>query len=109
MRSDLDAGLARYEKRLRRKAEEAMVQIMLLLENDIKAHHPYKDRSGDLTRSIQGMVVAVTLEYIQGNLTGNTSYAKIVNERDGGKFAYLTPAFARNADKIREIIRATFQ
>lgn len=104
MRSDLNPKLQNFEKKLRQRAEAAMVEIMALLEADAKANHAYTDRSGNLTASIKGEVVLVTQTAIVGTLSGNTDYAAFVENRFGDKYAYLRPALERNRDNILAII-----
>lgn len=94
------ANLDRWEQNLRDHLESRLVAVMLELEAEAKATHPYMDQTGELTASIQGFVRQVTDDVITGELTATALHANYVETMQDGKYAFLWPVIERNQDKI---------
>lgn len=99
------SGLGRWEQELRDQLESRLVVIALELEAEAKASHPYTDRTGANTASIQGYVQRVTDTEIAAALTANTPYSTILEKGHGGRFAYLWPVIERNKDTILQRLK----
>lgn len=99
------ANLDRVLERLQAGAERAVAAIVELLVEDAKSDHAYTDRTGNLTASIRGAVVEVSVNAVRMAVFAEADYAGIVETMAAGEYAFLLPAIERNRGRIVEILR----
>lgn len=95
----------RYTDNLRRLLEAALTKVMLDLEAEAKANHPYQDDTGANTASIRGLVAMVRPDALVGVLSASMEYSAALELANGGKYAYLWPAIQRKRSEILTILR----
>lgn len=64
---------------------------------DARAEHPYTDRTGQLTESIEALPAHATVMGAEGGVIASMPYASYVEARG---FEFLSPAFQRSHDRI---------
>lgn len=104
-------NFSRYPNEVMRGVVAATQVVQALIVNDARADHPYKDRTGNLTNSIQPGAVNITDTEVEAYVEARMSYATYVEFGTSRAKAYpfLTPAVLRNADKFKKGIAAQVQ
>ena len=80
------------------------------VSNFAKANHPYVDRTGQLTNSIQPGAVVVAKDNITGEIIADKAYASWVElgTSRSRPFPFLYPALAQEAQKFSNRVRNAF-
>ena len=105
---DIEQGLDEYERKLLLEIENRLLLFIREVAADARANHEYQDRTGDLTKSIEGDITIVSREILKAALTARRVYADYIEHESGGKFAYLRPALERKRDRFRELFGCDF-
>ncbi len=63
-----------------------------------RAEHPYTDRTGNLTESIEALPAVRTADGAVGGVVAGASYAEFVERRP--EYAFLGPAARRSEDRL---------
>lgn len=104
-------NLSRFsDKALERVAAAAQIAQARIV-NDAKNDHPYKDRTGNLTNSIQPGIVQITDAEVDAYVEARMQYASFVEFGTSRAHAYpfLTPAMLRYAPQFREDVAREMQ
>ncbi len=99
-------NLSKYSD-LALKGVVAACQItQAIIVNDARADHPYKDRTGNLTNSIQAGDVIIDDKEVTVYVQARMQYASFVEFGTSRAQAYpfLTPAMLRNAANFRKTV-----
>jgi methylmalonyl-CoA mutase cobalamin-binding subunit len=94
------AGLDAFETRMNEAIDDAL-QAAVERGADViayaaKADHPYQDRTGDLTGSIEALPAIRAAEGVRGGVLAGMDYAAYVDAR----MPFLDPAARRSEDRI---------
>lgn len=86
-----------------------MSQAMIV--NDARSDHPYTDRTGNLTNSIQPGEIIVTDKDVTAYVEARMQYATFVEFGTSRAVAYpfLTPAMLRQASNFRKNVARALQ
>jgi len=84
--------------------EDAVNRAGDVVAHDARADHPYQDRTGDLTASIEALPAVRTADGARGGVLAGEDYASFVEARG---FAFLAPAAERSGGRVElELDRA---
>lgn len=106
-------GIPQLVKNLSRYADEAIKAVVTaaqisqaLVVNDATNDHPYKDKTGNLTNSIQPGAVEVSDTEVVAYIEARMAYASFVEFGTSRARAYpfLTPALIRQGNNFRRAI-----
>lgn len=99
--SDLRRALGNGQRALERETSHLTEVYAKDVADDARANHPYTDRTGDLTSSIQAIAGPGLYE---AQVFAGTEYASYVEEGVSGRsrpYPYLGPASERAEDPAR--------
>lgn len=104
--NQLVKNLTRYPDEVIKGCVTAAQISQALIVNDAKTDHPYKDRTGNLTNSIQPGAVEVTDQEVTAYVEARMGYATFVEFGTSRAHAYpfLTPAMIRQASNFKKSI-----
>lgn len=107
----LDELMANLKATLDDESRRAMNEIDKRVADSAATGHIYTSRSGDLQRATVPGVVTGSLisEDLKGEVLGDTPYGQFVEERWGGRFAFLQPAWDREAQSAERDMETAFQ
>ncbi len=103
---NLVRNLSRYPVEALKGCVTAAQMSQAMIVNDAKSDHPYKDRTGNLTNSIQPGAVEISDTEVVAYVEARMAYATFVEFGTSRAAAYpfLTPAVIRQADNFKKNI-----
>lgn len=105
---NLVSNLSKYSDRLLESVVTACQMSQALIVNDAKNDHPYVDRTGNLTNSIQPGEIEITDDEVTAYVEANMEYATFVEfgTSRAKPYPFLTPAMLRQAGNFRDTVAA---
>ncbi len=99
-------NLSKYSDQVLQGVVAACQITQALIVNDARADHPYKDRTGNLTNSIQAGDVVIDDKEVTAYVEARMQYASFVEFGTSRAQAYpfLTPAMLRQAANFRKTV-----
>ena len=90
---------------------EAVEMTQANVSNFAKQNHPYIDRTGQLTNSIQPGRVLISKDDLTGEVLADKDYASFVElgTSRSRPFPFLYPALAQAAPFFRRVIKRAFE
>jgi len=106
--NDVRAAIGKYGKNLAQEIVDITGQVQALVVNDARMNHPYTDRTGNLTQSIQPGPVEATERMVSGVIEARMQYASFVEfgTSRARPFPFLVPAMLRIIPRYRESVKA---
>lgn len=103
---NLVRNLSRYPDEVVKGCVTAAQMSQALIVNDAKSDHPYKDRTGNLTNSIQPGAVEVTDQEVIAYVEARMAYASFVEfgTSRAHPYPFLIPAMYRQANNFRKAV-----
>lgn len=97
-------NISAYGKDIVQAVTDACQITQALIINDARSDHPYTDRSGNLTQSIQPGAIEISDDEVSAYVEARMQYASFVEFGTSRAKAYpfLTPAMLRNAANFRK-------
>ncbi len=94
----IQKNISKYSERVVEAVTVATQMAQAMIVNDAKNDHPYKDRTGNLTNSIQPGAIEISNEEVVGYVEARMQYATFVEfgTSRAKPYAFLTPAVIRN-------------
>ena len=106
--NQVEAGLKKYGENLMKELVDITGKVQALVVNEAKLHHPYTDRTGHLTDSIQVGPVLVSDKLIEGVVEARMEYASYVEfgTSRAKPYPFMVPALLKNIPKFRASVNA---
>ncbi len=103
---NLVKNLSKYSDSVLKGVVAACQITQAIIVNDARSDHPYKDRTGNLTNSIQPGEVIITDQEVTAFVEARMQYATFVEFGTSRAQAYpfLTPAMLRQAANFRKSV-----
>lgn len=103
---NLVKNLSRYPDETIKGCVTAAQMSQAMIVNDAKTDHPYKDRTGNLTNSIQPGAVEVSDTEVVAYVEARMSYATFVEfgTSRADPYPFLVPAMYRQAKNFRNAV-----
>ncbi len=103
---ELVRNLSNYSKKAIEGVVRAAQISQALVVNDARSDHPYIDRTGNLTNSIQAGAVEVSDNKVEAEVQARMEYASFVEYGTSRARAYpfLVPALLRQMENFRRSI-----
>lgn len=109
-RDTLVKNMSSFEAKFVEKLVRAVEVTQALISNFAKQNHPYKDRTGQLTNSIQPSEVTVTETMVEGAILADKDYASYVElgTSKSHPYPFLFPALASQQESFRIRVKNAF-
>ncbi len=110
-RDKMVQNLSKFEVHFVDRLVDAVEITQALVSNFAKATHPYTDRTGQLTNSIQPGRVQISDKRVEGEIRADKSYASFVElgTSRSRPYPFLHPALTANRDAFLQRIRKAFK
>lgn len=91
-------NLSAYEQVKVAEIYQAMATVQAMTVNEARKKHPYKDRTTNLTKSIQAGVGVIQDDYVSAEIKAEAEYASWVEMGTSRSkpYPFLTPAIEKN-------------
>ena len=101
-------AIKKYGENLVQEIVDVTGMIQTRIVDDAKINHPYRDRTGNLTQSIQIGPVAVDDKGVEGVVEARMEYASFVEfgTSRNKPYPYLVPALLRALPTFRASVKA---
>lgn len=99
-------NVSHYPERAVQACVVAAQMTQAIIVNDARADHPYKDKTGNLTNSIQPGAVVVSDYGVSAYVEARMGYATFVEfgTSRAKPYPFLVPAMLRQAEKFKQRI-----
>lgn len=99
-------------QRIQEHCQQALTEVLQQMVAHAKTHHPYKDRSGNLTASIKGEVEPSNSKNLSASFKAEAPYAEAVEygtHRGSSPLPFMRPTVEMFKPKLEEALQKAMQ
>ena len=106
--NEVKGAIKKYGENLTHDIVDIVGMIQARVVNEAKQNHPYRDRTGNLTQSIQPGPVTADEKSVEGVVEARMEYASYVEfgTSRARPYPYLVPALLQNLPTFRASVKA---